>query len=105
MIDSHCHLDVAAFDADRDAVLARAGAAGVHALLVPAIRPSTWDALVSWAAAPAAAAAGVRVALGIHPQVVPDLTPAETARLADLPAALTAARAIAVGECGLDGAT
>ncbi|MCC6994181.1 MAG: TatD family hydrolase, partial [Deltaproteobacteria bacterium] len=42
---------------------------------------------------------------GIHPQVVPDLTPAETARLADLPAALTAARAIAVGECGLDGAT
>lgn len=105
MIDSHCHLDVAAFDADRDAVLARAGAAGVHTLLVPAIRPATWDALTSWAATPAAAAAGVHIALGIHPQIVPALSPAENVRLDGLPAALTAARAVAVGECGLDGAT
>ena len=33
MIDSHAHLDMAAFDADRDEVLARAREAGVHTIL------------------------------------------------------------------------
>jgi hypothetical protein len=45
MIDTHCHLDVAAFDADRDAVIARATATSVVGLLLPAIRPRTWDAV------------------------------------------------------------
>jgi TatD DNase family protein len=103
LIDTHCHLDVAAFDEDRDAVLARAAAAGVRDVVVPAIRPATWAAL----AASAGTRAGVRVhvALGIHPQVVPDLDEAERAAVARLPGALAAAGAIAVGECGLDGAT
>jgi TatD DNase family protein len=43
VIDTHCHLDVAAFDADRDAVVARAAAAGVLGIVLPAIRPHTWD--------------------------------------------------------------
>jgi TatD DNase family protein len=32
-IDSHCHLDAPEFDADRDEVVARARAAGVHAIV------------------------------------------------------------------------
>ena len=32
-IDSHCHLDAAEFDADRDAVVDRARAAGVDLLV------------------------------------------------------------------------
>lgn len=103
MIDTHCHLDVAAFDADRDAVVARATAAGVVGLVLPAIRPRTWDRVRE--VARRYAAAGVRHALGIHPQIVPELEPDElagdlTARLAE-----AAAESCAIGECGLDGGT
>ena len=106
VIDSHCHLDVTAFDRDREAVLARAASAGVTGILVPAIRPRTWDALVALARAHPGQ---VRVALGVHPQIVPELDPGELP--ADLPAALARAfaeagdLAVAVGECGLDGGT
>ena len=105
MIDTHCHLDVAAFDADRDEVIARAGAAGVTGMLIPAIRPRTWAALE--ALARRHAAAGVRFAIGIHPQIVPELDPGERGDLEDLEERLARAGegAIAVGECGLDGGT
>src|SRR4051812_18522245 len=98
MIDTHCHLDVPAFDPDRDAVIARAVAAGVTGILVPAIRPRTWPAIRALAARHAAA--GVRYALGIHPQIVPALAADELA--GDLTARLVeAARdACAIGECG-----
>jgi TatD DNase family protein len=52
--------------------------------------------------------AGIAIALGVHPQVVPELTDDERARTRDLTAAIAAAmteRVVAVGECGLDGAT
>jgi TatD DNase family protein len=103
LIDTHCHLDVAAFDADRDAVIARATAAGVVGIVVPAIRPRTWPALRALAARHAAA--GVRAAFGIHPQIVPELAADELA--GDLTARLieAAAGACAIGECGLDGGT
>jgi TatD DNase family protein len=77
MIDTHCHLDVAAFDADRDAVVARAVAAGVLGIVLPAIRPRTWGRVRD--IAQHHAAAGVRCALGIHPQIVPELDPDELA--------------------------
>ena len=103
MIDTHCHLDVPAFDADRDLVLARAAAAGVTGMLVPAIRPRTWGSLLELARAQPA----IRVALGIHPQIVPELDPDEMLDADGLANAIAAAAplAIAVGECGLDGGT
>lgn len=99
MIDSHCHLDLAAFDADRDAVLARATAAGVTGILVPAVRPSTWGAVIELRSAV------VRIALGIHPQVVPELAPSEAITAESLAEAARAAGAVAIGETGLDGGT
>jgi TatD DNase family protein len=86
MIDTHAHLDVAAFDADRDEVLARAWAAGVEAIVVPAIRPPARR----WADP------RVKIAVGVHPQIVPSFTGEVELDLDG---------AIAVGECGLDGAT
>ena len=114
MIDTHCHLDLDAFDADRDAVIARATAAGVTGMLVPAVRPRTWGALLALAAHHAGA--GLRVALGIHPQVVPALASGEPgsghdatldidALAEQIATACAGADVVAVGECGLDGGT
>ncbi|MEO8705765.1 MAG: TatD family hydrolase, partial [Kofleriaceae bacterium] len=101
MIDTHCHLDVEAFESDRDAVIARAGAAGIRGMLIPAIRPTTWEPLA--ALARRHHDAGVRWAIGVHPQIVPDLGAGE---LSDLDARLAAHDgAVAIGECGLDGGT
>jgi TatD DNase family protein len=99
VIDSHCHLDGPAFDADRGAALARARAAGVIGVLVPATRPR------AWALTRALAGPGVAIAVGVHPQCAPDLDDAELA--AATPDALCAAAAgcAAIGECGLDGGT
>jgi TatD DNase family protein len=109
MIDTHCHLDDAVFDEDRGEMLARSVAAGVSGMLIPAIRPRTWAAL---AALPARyPKAPLAIALGIHPQIVPELDAAERALAADaaaLAAAIAAARThetVAVGECGVDGGT
>jgi TatD DNase family protein len=103
MIDTHCHLDVAAFELDRDAVVARAVAAGVVGIVIPGIRPRTWDAVR--AVARRHAAAGVRHALGIHPQIVPALSPDELVGDLSERLARAAADGCAIGECGLDGGT
>ncbi|MGE0550717.1 MAG: TatD family hydrolase [Kofleriaceae bacterium] len=103
MIDTHCHLDIEVFDDDREEVIARATAAGVVGMVIPAIRPRTWGALATLANRHADA--GVRFAVGIHPQIVPELDAEELA--GDLTDRLFAALqgAIAIGECGLDGGT
>ena len=106
MIDTHCHLDLPVFDVDRAEVLARAGAAGVKIILVPAIRPRTFAGLAAMRdrhQSPALA-----IAIGTHPQIVPDLDPGERRLALDPEAIVQAARAagaVAIGECGLDGGT
>ncbi|MEE8616393.1 MAG: TatD family hydrolase, partial [Roseateles sp.] len=42
-IDTHCHLDAAEFDADRDAVVQRARGAGVSQIVIPAVEASNFD--------------------------------------------------------------
>ncbi len=104
VIDTHCHVDLPAFDADRDAVIERAVAAGVQGMLIPGIRPQTWPALLEITRRHAAA--GVRCAIGIHPQIVPELDAAELDDLEhQLADAATDPLVIAIGECGLDGGT
>lgn len=61
LIDAHCHLDFPVFDADRDAVFARARDAGVERFVIAGYSPET--------AGRAMALRGdsVRVAIGLHP--------------------------------------
>ena len=98
-IDSHCHLDAPEFDADRAEVMARAQAAGVGLMVVPAVTPATFDT-----ARAAAHQCQGAYALGIHPLYVRE-APADA--LSQLDAALTRwrddPRLVAVGEIGLDG--
>jgi len=95
LIDSHCHLDFAAFDDDRDAVLARAAAAGVTDIVVPGVTRKTWPRLADLCAS----RAGLHGALGLHPLFLAEHRPED---LEALPAAIDANRPVAVGEIGLD---
>ncbi len=95
LVDSHCHLDFADFDADRDAVLARARAAGVGRMLTISTRIRQLDRLL----AIADAHADIVCSVGTHPHNAaeePDITTADLIRLAAHP------KIVAIGEAGLD---
>jgi TatD DNase family protein len=103
LFDSHCHLDAPEFDDDREAVWARAEAAGVCAAIIPAVEPASWEKTLD------AARPGVRAAaLGIHPHYLANL---DDRGLDDAMRSLegrirdAGSRVVAVGECGLDGST
>ncbi|MBL8287416.1 MAG: TatD family hydrolase [Rubrivivax sp.] len=97
-IDSHCHLDAPEFDADRAAVLARARAAGVGQLVLPAVRARDFEPLAALAREH-----GLAYALGLHPLYLHEAAEDDLDRLAQ---ALDGHRAdpllVAVGEIGLD---
>lgn len=95
LYDSHCHLDAAEFDADRDAVLARARAAGVTRQLVPAVDRGSWDRIRDLCAREP----GLRPAYGLHPMFLEHHEPDHLKALGDW---LERERPAAVGECGLD---
>ena len=45
LVDTHCHLDAAEFAADRDALVAASRAAGVSALVIPAVETANFFAV------------------------------------------------------------
>lgn len=97
-IDTHCHLDAAEFDADRDAVVARAKAAGVAQIVIPAV-----DAHNLARVRELAHHHGFSYALGIHPLYVMNAGPGDLDRVADaLQQHRDDPRLVAVGEIGLD---
>jgi len=95
LFDSHSHVDTPEFDADRDAALDRAAAAGVVAQLVPAVDHDTWPQL----RAVCAARPGLHAAYGLHPTYLHLHRPAHLAALHDW---IERERPCAIGECGLD---
>jgi len=95
LVDSHCHLDAAEFDPDRAAVVARARAAGVRRLVVPAVTAASWPKLRQVCAQ----APGLFPAYGLHPVFLDQHQPAH---LDELEAWIERERPCAIGECGLD---
>ncbi len=97
LVDSHCHLDDSRFDADRDAVIERALAAGVARMVA-----------IGTGEGPPDLEAGIRLAerheciyatVGVHPHDAAKATPETFARLRDL---AQHPKVIAIGETGLD---
>ncbi|NTX57169.1 TatD family hydrolase [Myxococcus sp. CA039A] len=100
MIDTHCHLDATRFDEDRTLVLERAWAAGLQGILIPGVGTHDWEPLLELSRNEPR----IQVGLGIHPQLLPEMTPEEDdVALELLDALLSKGGAVAVGECGLDG--
>ena len=95
LIDTHCHLDAAEFDADRSAVVARARACGVSAQIIPAIALADFDGLRALCADDPS----LHPAYGLHPMFLDRHQPAHLDRLREW---LQRERPCALGECGLD---
>ncbi len=95
LIDSHVNLHAPQFDEDRDAVIARARAAGVGLMLEISDKLSTFEATHALAMAHP----DIWCTVGAHPHEAKDHT-AMTA--ADLVALASRPRVVGIGECGLD---
>ena len=97
-IDTHCHLDAAEFAADRGEVVARARAAGVAGIVIPAVDVGNFDRVRELAHEH-----GLSYALGIHPMCT---SAAADGDLELLRQALLAQRddprLVAIGEIGID---
>ena len=95
LVDSHCHLDFPDFAAEREAIIARARAAGVEAILTISTRLDEFDAVRMIAEAHD----GIWCSVGAHPHEAKDhseLLPRELVALAAHP------KVIGIGETGLD---
>lgn len=95
LVDSHAHLQEPEFDADLEAVIGRAVAAGVSHVVIPAVDLDTARAAI----ARSERYEGLYATAGFHPHEASRLTPAA---LDEVEALLAHAKVVAVGEAGLD---
>ncbi len=96
LIDSHCHLQHEAFDADREAVIERAREAGIQRILVPGYDlPSSEAAIVLARQHPGL----IDAAIGVHPHYA-GATGADGWR--QLESLAPERSVVALGEIGLD---
>ena len=95
LVDSHCHLDAAEFDADRDQIIEDARKAGVERIVVPAIERGNFDAVLALSRRYSCCIP----ALGIHPLYTERACPEDLDVLREK---LSESRPAAIGEIGLD---
>jgi len=95
MIDSHCHLDFEAFDADRQEVIASCVRQGIQAILIPGVKASAWHKQLQIAKS----SNYLFAALGLHPFFLNSFEPQHISELEKL---LRCELVLAVGEIGLD---
>lgn len=95
LIDTHCHIDVADFDLDRQQVLERAKERGVRNLVVPGIRVGTWDRLLDICRQHQE----LLPALGLHPICMGQHRVEDIKALEER---IGRQRPVAIGEIGLD---
>lgn len=94
-VDSHCHLNYKGLVEDQAAVITRATAAGVSAMLNISTRVSEWDAVV----ATAEASPHIWATIGIHPHDADAHPDIDTEMLVEKS---NHVKVIGIGETGLD---
>lgn len=109
LFDTHAHLDLSPFDCAEEQRSAgmRAQVAGIAAILIPGIEPSSWSKIRNAAITLGAHTPNVcfHTAFGVHPTALHTLQPENDKNLAnELQNALYTANSdlVAIGECGLD---
>lgn len=95
IIDTHCHLDVADFDADRNEVLKHCRSRGINRIVVPAIEAKTWDKVLDLCSKEK----GLYPAFGLHPVFINQHQADDINRLEKLVETILP---VAIGEIGLD---
>ncbi len=100
LIDTHCHLDAAEFNGDRDAIAIAALQQGVAAIIVPAVHVANFDAVIQLAQT----YPHIHYALGIHPLYVNQSQPQDIHVLSAYLQKNMASKKppVAMGEIGLD---
>lgn len=100
LIDTHCHLDAAEFEADRDVVAQDAKQAGVGMMVIPAVEPSNFQSVMALSRQHAHCC----YALGMHPMYIEQASPSHIKALGDLVAQTLQGenKLVAIGEIGLD---
>ena len=95
LVDTHCHIDVAEFDIDRECVLQNCRAAGIEKIVVPAVEQVSWQNLLDICNYNV----GLYPALGMHPIY---LEHHQSSHLSLLEKQIALSKPVAVGEIGLD---
>lgn len=95
LIDTHCHLDMSAYQADFEAVLDRAGEAGVTRIITVGIDLESSRRAIALAEQ----YEGVYATVGVHPHNVAELSDAD---YLELRALCRQPKVVAYGEIGLD---
>ena len=100
LIDTHCHLDAAEFNADRDKVAVEAAQAGVRLLVIPAVEVANFAHVMALSRQHPHCC----YALGMHPMYVQNAKPSDLKILHDLvkDTLNIENKLVAIGEIGLD---
>lgn len=95
LIDTHCHIDVADFDADREQVIANCRRLGIQRIVVPAVSARGWSNLLEVCRREP----GLLHTFGLHPVFVAEHRAEDIDALAEW---IERERPVAIGEIGLD---
>lgn len=103
LIDSHCHLDFADFDQDRQTLIDGLFSKNVSKAIVPSVNVGNWQAVLKLAQK----FSQIHPALGIHPCFLDNAQHSDIDDLAllieqHLKPQPDQAKVVAIGECGLD---
>jgi TatD DNase family protein len=98
LTDTHCHLDLEKFDADRPEVLARAWEAGLTRILIPGLDLASSRRAVKLAESHP----NLFAAIGVHPNDSLTWNDATLENLRALAGAGESSKIVAIGEIGLD---